>query len=215
MRSQYDPSQSKRAITRLELLVVIVIVVILAGMITPPTTGNKAKAQRIKCVNNLKNVGLAYRIFASDHHELFPWQTNGTDAVDQGLWQYISTVTNELPIPRLLSCPADKRPAAESWINFTLQNTSYFLSPDASQRSPASCLAGDRNLARNGVIFPPGRVKIPQTDAAKLSWTPDIHKTQGNVCLSDGSVQQLSSARLRDAWTHQSVTISATTILFP
>jgi prepilin-type processing-associated H-X9-DG protein len=74
-------------------------------------------------------------------------------------------------------------------------------------------MAGDRNLTTNGVRLGPGRVKI--TRGSVLSWDINTqHKSQGNVCMGDGSVQQATNARLNEQWSNMGIT-NEPTLLFP
>jgi len=66
--------RNKKGFTLIELLVVIAIIGILASMLLPVLARSKAKAARIKCVNNLSSIYKAHLGFAQDNGERMPWQ---------------------------------------------------------------------------------------------------------------------------------------------
>src|SRR5436190_4641083 len=114
-----SPSVRNRAFTLIELLVVIAIIGILASMLLPVLAKARAKAARIKCTSNLRQVGIALRLFSTDNSGKFPWAMlppeGSQDAANQEAWRHFQVVSNELGNTRVILCASDNKVAANSF----------------------------------------------------------------------------------------------------
>jgi competence protein ComGC len=223
-------NQRNRGLTFVELLVIIAIVAFMAMLIYPGGQKAKARALRIQCGSNLKQVGLATRVWAGDHGDKYPWEVVGTNGgtVDfrsgANAWRHFEVMSNELSTPKVLFCPADSEPernragiftpVSNSWdISFSSNsNISFFIGLDSNESDPQRLLSGDRNLT-NGTPIRNGILEL--TTNNPTGWTAEMHKKVGNLLLSDGSIQQLSQTGIRQAAANATVTTFTNHLLMP
>src|ERR1044071_9797674 len=72
VRNPSDLRYPCRAFSLIELLVVIAIIAVLAGLLLPALGRSKAKAYNAACVNNLRQLGIATRLYSEENEERLP-----------------------------------------------------------------------------------------------------------------------------------------------
>ena len=172
------PKQN-RAFTLIELLVVVAVIAILAASLLPALAAAKPKARLVVCSNNLKQVGLAFRTWATAHNGNAPMSTShsqggdsddvgfrtlgATQVASEGVSKMFLCMSNELRTPKILFCPAEYENAyrqaaatfagvaAPGTVPYTNDlNVSYFIGVDEKDTSPQMLLTGDHNIGGDG-----------------------------------------------------------------
>jgi prepilin-type N-terminal cleavage/methylation domain-containing protein/prepilin-type processing-associated H-X9-DG protein len=179
-----------RAFTLIELLVVIAIIGILASLLLPVLSRATRKAKGTVCINNLRQIGVAARVFANDRNERLP--LSGMDSTN-AIWltnryihygQLLRTELSEQK--RVFVCPSDRQfllSLSNGVDNAGLSNAAALASyyqrstrqgaPGRVDQGGQKALISDFDTVR--VVD--GSVRIEQN-----------HDTGKNVLWSDGSV---------------------------
>ena len=200
-------SRRAGAFTLVELLCVIAIIALLAALILTAVNDSQARARRIDCANNLREMGIGFHAFAHDHNGQFPMAVPMADGgakefVESGYrvgyefyfsYRQFQVLSNELVKPKLLICPADRREPAANFGVLQNSNLSYFVGVQAEFARPRSVLAGDRNLMTNASVNP----TILRLDSCFDGWwTEEMHRLKGNVLFADGHVEGWNTPEL-------------------
>ncbi|MEZ6193877.1 MAG: prepilin-type N-terminal cleavage/methylation domain-containing protein [Phycisphaerales bacterium] len=157
---------SRDGFTLIELLVVISIIALLVGILLPALGAARKTAQRVKCASNLRQLGIGFAGYATDHQGKYPANTN-----DPKSWWYQATaigaylpgdvITASGSIGGLtMPCPSDIDNAARSY------TMNYWASSDAKM-----------NVAVKGQQWDAGAPDLSRLLHAVEAWS---------VFLSDG-----------------------------
>lgn len=189
----------------IELLVVMLVTFILAFIILPGLGNRPVHAYRIQCVNNLKQDGLAFRIWEGDNGDRYPMAVPGANGGSMGFltgpnaFRTFQVMSNELSTPKVLLCPkeTDKdRFLATNFTAFCNSNISFFVGVDATETNASMILSGDHNIT-NGTPVHNGLLRLTTNHLA--GWTSEVHNKVGNILLADGSVQGFGNTNLPEA----------------
>jgi prepilin-type processing-associated H-X9-DG protein len=214
-------NQRNRALTRTDVVVVVAVVAVLAFLaisLLPEGGGNKRRPAQVNCINNLKTIGIAYRLWEGDNNDEYPMAVSVTNGgamelvVTGNVTACFRVMSNELSTPKILLCPEDTRRvwATNFSIGFDNSHISYFVGLDADERKPQMLLSGDDNVAISSIPVKSGLLELSTNTPVTWTslrhvaynshfWTAARYRFVGNIGFADGSVQQATTDDLEKA----------------
>src|SRR5688572_25059270 len=156
--------QRKAAFTRIELAVVLGVLSVLILIALPLLANNSARSDQVGCLNNLRQIGIAFQAWGDDHHDRRPWFVPMNEGGSSGhtlrneAWFLYTFLSNHIA-PEVLMDPSETVPYKRRAANWALtpnggflhsafknNAASYMLGLHTSFAEANSILVGDRHL---------------------------------------------------------------------
>jgi prepilin-type N-terminal cleavage/methylation domain-containing protein/prepilin-type processing-associated H-X9-DG protein len=166
MKAAHVACPDRKAFTLIELLVVIAIIAILAAMLLPALGRAKLKAQGIQCMNNTKQLTLAWRLYAEDNRDTLPFgyaiTTNTPTAPGWFAWVHGENLDAKTPTAR---------------DNWDYDNTikKGVIWPNCGNSIGIFHCPADNSRGRN-----PQGLSVPRRSVSMSNWVGGNGESQGN-----------------------------------
>jgi type II secretory pathway pseudopilin PulG len=194
--------RSDQAFTRIELLVVVVTIAMLSGLLLTARARPDDNGARMVCINNLRQMGLAAKMYAGDNNDYLTWPNwDGSGSSTKPGWLYTLNVNGVTRIPNpndTVHFPGDAAWKTGLWYQY-VQNPKAYLcpvdieGPTYKQNQRPNMLSSYlMNAAEAGFPEPENKYqyrtcKITDvwSSACYLMWEPDEYMTPFGLHSSD------------------------------